>query len=186
LELFRDGAELQKRFGPSADLFSGYFARTTGDDELNKLLSLDCAYHLPDDLMIKNDRMTMAHSLEARVPFTDVPLFEYLAGLSGNLKLHGLSLKYLLKKAMKPYLPQEILNKKKIGLEIPYSRWFCGELKGLLLDYLSAATLKNIAFLNPRFVQRIIAEHLEKRRDRGRELWGLLNFVVWYLHILKS
>jgi asparagine synthase (glutamine-hydrolysing) len=179
-ELFRDGAELQRRFGPSADLFSVHFAQSGGDDELNKLLGLDCAFHLPDDLMIKNDRMTMAHSLEARVPFTDVPLFECLAGLSSDLKLHGFTLKYLLKEAMKPYLPPEILHKKKIGLEIPYSKWFCGELKELLLDSLAEASLQKIPLLNSRFVQRIIGEHLEKRRDRGRELWGLLNFVTWY------
>jgi asparagine synthase (glutamine-hydrolysing) len=182
--LFVEGAELAKRYGPSEDLFARQFAAIPGDDELNRLLGLDCAFHLPDDLMIKNDRMTMAHSLEARVPFTDLPLFEYLAGLSGRLKLHGFTLKFLLKKAMEPDLPREILRKKKVGLEIPYSKWFCSELKGLLLDHLSEAALRDIPFLNRRFIQEVVTEHLQKKRDRGRELWGLLNFAVWHrLHL---
>jgi len=184
-QLFVDGAELERLYGPSGDLFSRQFAGASGDDELNKLLGIDCAFHLPDDLMIKNDRMTMAHSLEARVPFTDLPLFEYLAGLSGQVKLHGFTLKYLLKRAMEPDLPKEILHKKKIGLEIPYSQWFCSELKELLLDHLSEPALREIPFLNRRFVLDIVAEHLQKRRDRGRELWGLLSFVLWHRHRLR-
>ncbi len=178
-QLFEDGAEMQKRYGPSWDLFSRHFAEA-GGDELNKLLSIDCAFHLPDDLMIKNDRMTMAHSLEARVPFTDLRLFEYLARLAGSWKLRRFTLKYLLKQVMKRDLPEDILRKKKIGLEIPYSRWFCHELRELMLDYLAPANLRQIPFLKPPFIERIIAEHLGKKRDRGRELWGLLNFAVWY------
>jgi asparagine synthase (glutamine-hydrolysing) len=179
LDLFADGAGLLERYGPSWDLFSRHFAEA-GGDELNKLLSIDCAFHLPDDLMIKNDRMTMAHSLEARVPFTDLRLFEYLARLAGSWKLRRFSLKHLLKQVMKKDLPEEILRKKKIGLEIPYSKWFCAELRELMLDYLAPVKLRRIPFLKPPFIERIIAEHLGKKRDRGRELWGLLNFSVWY------
>lgn len=179
-KLFRDGPDLRRRFGDSVRFFTEHYEQACGGDELNRLLSIDCSFHLPDDLMIKNDRMTMAHSLEARVPFTDLRLFEYLAKLSGRAKVPGFRLKHLLKEAMKPDLPGEILRKKKIGLELPYSEWFCGELQALLLDYLSPSTLRSIPFLQPSFVQAIIAEHLAKKRDRGRELWGLLNFVVWY------
>jgi asparagine synthase (glutamine-hydrolysing) len=178
-ELFEDGAGLQERYGPSWDLFSRHFV-LAGGDELNKLLSIDCAFHLPDDLMIKNDRMTMAHSLEARVPFTDLRLFEYLARLAGSWKLRRFTLKYLLKQAMKKDLPEEILRKKKIGLEMPYSKWFFNEFRELMLDCLAPARLRRIPFLNPPFVEKIIAEHLGKKRDRGRELWGLVNFSVWY------
>ena len=183
-QLFVNGAELQRRFGPSSDLFSQQFESASGEDELNKLLGIDCSFHLPDDLMIKNDRMTMAHSLEARVPFTDLPLFEYMAGLSSQLKLHGFTLKYLLKRAMEPDLPKEIIHKKKIGLEIPYSKWFCSELRELLQDHLSETALREIPFLDRRFVLNIVDEHLQRKRDRGRELWGLLNFVIWHRHRL--
>lgn len=179
-KLFEDGPMLRHRFGDSERFFGHHYASVSGQDELNRLLSIDCTFHLPDDLMIKNDRMTMAHSLEARVPFTDLHLFEYLAHLSGNAKVYRFTLKYLLKEAMRSFLPAEILRKKKIGLEMPYSEWFCHELRDLMLDYLSPATLRSIDFLRPKFVQELIAEHLTKKRDRGRELWGLLNFVVWY------
>jgi len=179
-QLFEDGVEMQKRYGPSWSLFSRQFALADGD-ELNRLLSIDCAYHLPDDLMIKNDRMTMAHSLEARVPFTDLHLFEYLAKLAGSCKLRRFTLKYLLKEVMRQDLPEEIIRKKKIGLEIPYSKWFCHELRELMLGYLSPANLRQVPFLKPAFIEKVIAEHLGKKRDRGRELWGLLNFSVWYL-----
>jgi len=171
---------LKKAYRPSYELFNEKFLQLNSPDEFNKLLGIDCSYHLPDDLMIKNDRMTMAHSLEARVPFTDIDLFEYVANLSGTVKLRGLQLKYLLKQAVKPLLPKVILKKKKVGLEIPYSKWFCSELKGLLFDNLSISSLKNIPFINAPFVQQIISEHLTKKRDRGRELWGLLNLSIWH------
>jgi asparagine synthase (glutamine-hydrolysing) len=179
LGLFADGAGMQERYGLPWELFSRQFAEA-GGDELNRLLSIDCAFHLPDDLMIKNDRMTMAHSLEARVPFTDLRLFEYLARLAGSWKLRRFTLKHLLKEAMKKDLPDEILRKKKIGLEIPYSKWFFHELRELMLDCLAPSRLRRIPFLKPAFIEKIIAEHLGKKRDRGRELWGLLNFSVWY------
>jgi asparagine synthase (glutamine-hydrolysing) len=83
---------------------------------------------------------------------------------------------------METDLPKEIIQKKKIGLEIPYSQWFCSELRELLLDHLSDTGLREIPFLNRRFVMNIVDEHLQKRRDRGRELWGLLNFVIWHRH----
>jgi asparagine synthase (glutamine-hydrolysing) len=178
-ELFRL-KDLERQYGPSSGLFQERFAQLASADELNKLLGVDCSYHLPDDLMIKNDRMTMAHSLEARVPFTDLDLFNYLANLSGSVKIRGFQLKYLLRKAMEPFLPGEIIAKPKVGLEIPYSQWLCGELKELLLGELSESSLKNTPFINPVYVQRLIREHLTRRADRGRELWGLLNFAVWY------
>lgn len=171
---------LQKTCKPSYELFREKFSLLESPDEFNKLLGIDCSYHLPDDLMIKNDRMTMAHSLEARVPFTDLELFEYVARLAGRVKMHRFQLKYLLKQAMSALLPKSILRKKKVGLEIPYSQWFCSELKELLLDNLSPSSIKNIPFINASYVQRIISEHLAKKRDRGRELWGLLNFSLWY------
>jgi asparagine synthase (glutamine-hydrolysing) len=171
---------LELEYGPSCDLFSVRFMEINALDALNKLLGIDCTYHLPDDLMIKNDRMTMAHSLEARVPFTDLELFEYLANFAGGTKIHGLQLKYLLRKAMEPFLPRQILSKKKVGLELPYSKWFCSELKELLLDHLSESALKDIPFINSSYPQQLIREHLNKKADRGRELWGLLNFVIWY------
>lgn len=171
---------LEMEEGPSYKIFTDFYNNIQGDDELNKILYLDCSFFLPDDLMIKNDRMTMAHSIEARVPFTDYKLFDYMSRLAGTSKIKPNYSKFFLKKAMLSYLPETIINKKKVGLEIPYSIWFCNELKDLLLDYLSPASLKNISFINSQYVQQIIQEHLSNKKDNGRELWGLLNFAVWH------
>lgn len=172
--------DLEAEYGPSRRLFETRFESMQTPDVLNRLLALDCAYHLPDDLMIKNDRMTMASSIEARVPFLDLPLFEYMSGLAGHVKMRRLKTKYLLKEAMAPWLPTRILKKKKVGLELPYSRWFCSELKPLLLDVLSPASLREVPLLNGEKVHAVLETHLERQADRGRELWGLLNFVTWY------
>ncbi len=179
-KLFNSAYGFEKDFGASSDLFVDFYNNIESGDELNKLLYIDCSFHLPDDLMIKNDRMTMAHSLEARVPFTDYDLFDYMAGISGTSKIRLNKSKLFLKKAMEPFLPDVILNKKKVGLEIPYSIWFCNELKDLMLSYLSVEPLKKIPFINANYVQQIINEHLAQKKDNGRELWGLLNFAVWY------
>jgi|AntAceMinimDraft_17_1070374.scaffolds.fasta_scaffold04285_3 asparagine synthase (glutamine-hydrolysing) len=165
---------------PSYKLFEDCFNDINTKDELNKLLYIDFSYYFANDLMINTDRMTMAHSIEARVPFTDIKLFDYLANLSGDIKLYHNNSKYLLKQAMEPFFPKQILKKKKIGLEIPYSKWFLNELKQLLLDNLSLSSLKKVPFINADYVQQIINEHFNHKADRGRELWGLLNFVIWY------
>jgi asparagine synthase (glutamine-hydrolysing) len=179
-KLFNSVYDFEKDYGASHTLFVDFYNEIGSGDELNKLLYIDCSFHLPDDLMIKNDRMTMAHSLEARVPFTDNDLFDYMSKIAGTSKIKLNNSKYFLKKAMVPFLPEKIINKKKIGLEIPYSIWFCNDLKELLLSYLSKESLNNISFINSNYVQQIINEHLTYKKDNGRELWGLLNFAVWY------
>jgi len=179
-ELLRVPLDLERAYGPSFGLFVDLYAAAEGGDELNKLLQIDCSFHLPDDLMIKNDRMTMAHSLEARVPFTDYPLFDYMANIAGTSKIKLNMSKLFMKKAMAPFLPERILKKKKVGLEMPYSKWFLAELKDILCDHLSPESLARIPFLDAACVQRIIRDHMEGRRDYGRELWGLLNFAVWH------
>ncbi len=168
------------RFGPSWRLFEEAYESFDTPDLLNRLLGVDCTYHLPDDLMVKNDRMTMAHGLEARVPFTDRALFLFVSHLSSQVKLRHGQGKWLLKQAMRDLLPQAVLTKKKVGLEMPYSSWFCGPLRDFLLDTLAPAALKQVPVLNHRVVRQVLDDHLSLRADRGRELWGILNFVLWY------
>jgi asparagine synthase (glutamine-hydrolysing) len=141
---------------------------------------VDSAVFLPDDLMIKNDRMTMAHSLEARVPFTDPHLTEFMARVPGSMKLPGLRKKHLLRKALKGILPPAILKRKKVGLELPYSSWFANELKDLLLDYLGPERVEGTSLFRPEAVTALVEEHLAFRHDHGRALWGLLNFMMWH------
>jgi asparagine synthase (glutamine-hydrolysing) len=172
--------EGETHWPPSVRLFEEAYERCQADDELNRLLFIDFSYHLPDDLMIKNDRMTMAHSLEARVPFTDRNLVEFLASVPVNIKFRGRQKKYLLKAAMAGMLPEPVLKKKKIGLEMPYSRWMIHELRDIAEQALSSDSLKAVGLFNPEAVRRIWSDHLSKRVDHGRALWGLVNFILWH------
>ncbi|MBP6823909.1 MAG: hypothetical protein KA368_20340, partial [Acidobacteria bacterium] len=134
---------------------------------------------LPDDLMIKNDRMSMAHSLEARVPLTDTELVEFMSSVPTKLKLPGLRKKNIMRRAMEGSLPPVILNKKKVGLEMPYSRWFKKELKDTLLHHLSPQRVAERGLFKPEIINQLIDEHLTGKRDHGRALWGLLNYAIW-------
>jgi asparagine synthase (glutamine-hydrolysing) len=160
--------------------FREVFQRSNAPDPLGRLLHMDSAIFLPDDLMIKNDRMTMAHSLEARVPFTDPDLTGFLSGVPSRIKFPGLRKKHLLRSAMQDLLPPEILGRKKIGLELPYSRWLTRELKDLLLDYCGGARAAEVGLFRPQALETLVDEHLSHRYDHGRALWGLLNFMMWH------
>lgn len=167
-------------FEPSVHFFEKAYQHCGASDDLNRLLYIDYSYHLPDDLMIKNDRMTMAHSLEARVPFTDRRLVDFLATVPVGLKFKGRNKKHLLKSAMEGILTPRILNKKKIGLEMPYSRWMVNELRGLVEDVLSPESIHRTGFIDSRGVTRLWEAHKQKKADHGRALWGLVNYLMWY------
>lgn len=171
---------LYEDFHPSAEFFSRAFNRCAAADELNRLLYIDFSYHLADDLMIKNDRMTMAHSLEARVPFTDNELVRFLATVPVNYKLPGTKKKYLLRAAMKDYLPKEITAKKKVGLEMPYSSWFRNELREMAEDLFSRSNINATGFFDADKIAALWKEHQTMKVDHGRFFWGLLNYLLWY------
>ena len=179
LALYTPRALEQLRPEPADRHFTAVFDRSTARDVLSRLLQIDCSVFLPDDLMIKNDRMSMAHSLEARVPLTDNDLTAFMERVPSGLKLKRLRKKHLMRRAMQGTLPPAVLNKKKVGLEIPYSRWFKHELRDLLLSYLAPDRLAATGIFRPPAVQALVDEHLTGRRDHGRALWGLLNYMMW-------
>jgi asparagine synthase (glutamine-hydrolysing) len=170
-----------EHFAPQASgrHFADAFARSSARDVLNRLMHLDSGIFMPDDLMIKNDRMSMAHSLEARVPFTDHELVEFMGTVPPALKLRGLRKKHIMRRAMEGVLPPEILNKKKVGLEMPYSRWLKHELHDLLMRYCGPKRIAETGLFRPQAMDALIQEHVSGRRDHGRALWGLLNFMMW-------
>jgi asparagine synthase (glutamine-hydrolysing) len=178
-------AVLEKLVPRASDThFREAFDRSAARDVLNRLLYVDASVFLPDDLMIKNDRMSMAHSLEARVPMTDPELTAFMARIPALLKLPGFRKKHLLRRAMEGILPPSILNKKKVGLEIPYSRRFQNELKDILLNYCGPDRIAQTGLFRPEAVHGLIDEHLAGRRDHGRALWGLLNFMMWHVRYI--
>ncbi|MEQ9039521.1 MAG: asparagine synthase (glutamine-hydrolyzing) [Silicimonas sp.] len=160
--------------------FRERFARCDAEEVLSRLMYIDSTLFLPDDLMIKNDRMTMAHSLEARVPFTDPELTGYLGKVPPAFKMKNGRKKHLMRKAMEGYLPPEILDKKKVGLEMPYSRWLRTDLSDMVNDYLGEERLRRTDLFNPAAISRLVSEHMSGKRDHGRPLWGLLNYSMWH------
>ncbi|TMV07002.1 asparagine synthase (glutamine-hydrolyzing) [Ruegeria sediminis] len=179
-DLYAEGLANVAALQPSVRHFSAAFDHCGADEILSRLMYIDSTIFLPDDLMIKNDRMTMAHSLEARVPFTDPELTAFLATVPPHLKMKNRRKKHLMRRAMENDLPESILNKKKVGLEMPYSRWLKRELKDLMMRYLGPDNIARIGLFRPQAIQRLIDDHLNGRRDNGRPLWGLLNYVMWY------
>jgi asparagine synthase (glutamine-hydrolysing) len=146
---------------------------------VNRYLLFDQRYYLPDDILYKADRMSMAHSLDVRPPFLDHRLVEFAASLPENYKLRGSELKFLLKQLMKGKLPPTILQRKKVGFDIPAHDWFRGVLKPLLLDTLTEQAVKETRIFRWPGVQSVIKRHLERRESFGYHLWGLLILFLW-------
>jgi len=161
--------------------YAKYFARTNANRPLNRMLYADSRFYLPNDMLAKVDRMTMAHSLEARVPFLDRTLVEFAASLPAGLKLRWfVRKKHLLKIAMKNKLPSQTIRRPKAGFNVPVGAWLRGPLRGLLLDALEEGSLRRMDVFDTKAVHSLLDEHMQRRVDRGYELWGLLTFCVWW------
>lgn len=167
-------------FRDTESFFRDAFDPGRSISDLAGILRIDTSCHLPHDLMIKNDRMTMAHSIEARVPFTDTVLFQMLASVPDSIKMPGMSKKYLLREAMKGILPPAILSKKKVGLEMPYSSWFRTSMKDFAYDSIFSSRVCSCGLLNRTGIQTLWNDHQAMRTDNGRALWGILNYALWY------
>jgi asparagine synthase (glutamine-hydrolysing) len=179
LELYTPEVLEQFSPAPSERYFVEVFGRSGAKDALSRLMHIDSAIFLPDDLMIKNDRMSMAHSIEARVPMTDTELTEFMLRVPPRLKLRNFRKKYIMRRAMKGTLPPAILNKKMVGLEMPYSRWLKFELRDLMLTYLEPKRIAETQLFRPESVTALVEDHIAGRYDHGRALWGLLNYMIW-------
>lgn len=173
-------SNLCESFPNSEQFFINTFNKARAEDILNKLMYIEFNNQLPNDLMIKNERMTMAHSIEVRVPFTDNNIVRFLSTMPVNYKMKGLRTKNLMRGAMKGILPKEIVEKKKVGMEMPYSKWFCNELKDFAENYFSLQKLNNTGLFRGEEVRQLWQEHLDLKVDHGRFLWGLLSYMLWH------
>jgi asparagine synthase (glutamine-hydrolysing) len=175
-------AELTGRraaFDP-VDVYRARYAETSAAPQLARLQDVDFGVYLVDDLLVKTDRASMAHSLEARVPFLD-PLVTNLAfALPTRQKVRGLAKKVLLRKAVEPLVPAEVVHGRKRGFSIPAAAWLRGELEPFARQTLSPGNLRRQGFFQPAPVARLIDEHVAGREDWSRQLWGLLGFTLWY------
>ncbi len=146
---------------------------------LNRYLWLDQSYYLPDDILYKCDRMSMAHSLEVRPPFLDHRIVEFAGRLPESFKVQGRQLKFLLRELMRDKLPASVLRRKKQGFDIPAHQWLRTALKPLLMDTLTRTAVEDSGLFHWREIESLIRDHMERRANLGYHLWGLLVLFLW-------
>jgi asparagine synthase (glutamine-hydrolysing) len=155
-------------------------ARCDSRRPLDRMLYADLHTWLVDDLLIKGDRMSMASSVEARVPFLDHPLVEYAATLPPAFKASGMRTKILLKKLAERYIPRQTIYRRKVGFTVPLTPWFKGPLRGFVRDVILGERAMSRGYFKPEAVTRLVDDHLSARVDRGRSLWTLLSLEIWH------
>ncbi len=172
-------AAMQPLLGKSAlDLLAPYFE---GAESLAAGANrADLHTYLPDDLMVKVDVASMAHGLETRSPLLDHVLLEWAARIPAEIKMAGGRTKALFKAAMAPYLPAEILHRKKMGFGCPIDQWLRQELKELAYDTLLAPEARDRGIMRPDYVRRLLDEHCAYRRNHHTRLWALLMLELWF------
>ena len=148
-------------------------------DEINGELFLDFKTYLPDDILFKVDRMSMATSLETRVPLLDHKLVEFAFSLPGPLKLKGLTTKWIFKKTMEQRLPRPNIYRSKEGFSIPIKQWLRRELKELMLEYLSEKRIKNEGLFRFSPIKKMLDAHLQGKENYSHQLWALVVFEIW-------
>jgi len=181
-------ADLQQAIG-GYDPFSvveRFYNRADTDDPLSKVLYVDLKVLLPEDMLVKVDRMSMAHSLEVRSPILDHIFMEFIATIPSRLKLNGQEKKYIFKKALTPYLPKEILYRKKQGFDSPLDSWFRNDLKGLLQETVLSSEALQRGFFNPSYLKKMWQQHQSRERNFGQNFWTLLMFELWYRRFIEK
>ncbi len=160
--------------------FKQIYAAPPGADHTERLLYLDSKTYLPGDILTKVDRMSMAHSLESRVPLLDHQLIEFATTIPSHFKLNGLTTKHILKQAVTGLIPDEIIHRRKQGFDVPIREWFKHDLRELLHDTLLDRRTRERGYFDERAITSIIKEHERGRRNYARHLWGLLTLELWH------
>jgi asparagine synthase (glutamine-hydrolysing) len=153
--------------------------RMAGRSTLGRLLHANFTSYLADDLLVKTDRCTMANALEARSPFLDRELIEYVAALPDDLKLRGRTTKYILRKAFEDLLPRAIARRGKMGFGVPVGAWFRKELRSYVRDVLLPGDARYREMLSGPFVEGLVEAHLDGRANLGPQLWAIICFERW-------
>lgn len=168
------------------EVFNRHAARAGTDDPLGLIQYIDLHTYLVGDINTKVDRASMAHSLEVREPLMDHPLVEWLATLPSTLKLKRGEGKYLLKKAMEPYLPRDIMYRPKMGFAVPLARWFRGPLKQRVRDSLLDGRIAESGWFNPQAIRQMVEQHESGRRDHSTPLWTLLMYDAFLRNVMDG
>ena len=149
-------------------------------DVVDRAMMADTANYLPDDLLVKMDIASMAVSLETRSPFLDHHVMEFAASLPAQLKLRGITTKYVLRRGLRGLLPRQNLRRAKMGLGVPVGRWFRGKLKDFLSDMILSSRASRRGYFKPTQVRDVFDQHVSGRRDYGPLLWMLMMLELWH------
>ncbi len=160
--------------------FQRWLALNPQRDDLSSMLYLDTKIWLPDNLLMKGDKMTMAASLEARIPLLDYHLIEYAASIPSNVKIKGFKAKYLLKRAYADFLPEPVLTHKKMGFNVPIGHWFQQGQRNLILRLLLSERARSRGYLNNDCVADILREHLTGKTNYANQLFILASLELWF------
>jgi asparagine synthase (glutamine-hydrolysing) len=147
---------------------------------LRRILYFDQTSWLPDNLLERGDRMTMAASIESRVPFLDHQLAGYVSSLPDNCRVNGMKTKWILREAGRSLIPAAILDRPKVGFRVPVNKWFQGPLKGYIHDHLRGAGSKTRAYYDTQVLDRMVDDHVDGRQNHEKLLWALLNLEIWH------
>ena len=168
-------------FAPIRD----HVARCNSSDRLDREIYVDLKCTMAESLLMKVDKMSMAHALEVRVPFLDYQFVEFCATIPGDLKLRGFTTKAIFRSAMKGLLPDAILQRGKQGYSLPIKNWLRQELREYMTDLLTSSPLIKQAF-NLDYIRRLMREHQEYRANHNHILWALINLAIWHRLFIET
>lgn len=177
--LYSDRFSAQLGGYTAAEVFHRHARRAGTDDPLGLIQYLDLKTYLVGDINTKVDRASMAHSLEVREPLMDHKLVEWLASLPSDLKLRGMEGKFIFKKAMEPYLPNDVLYRPKMGFAVPLARWFRGPLRERVKASLLGERLADSGLFNPTYLKHLVTDHQAGVKDYSASIWALLMFEAF-------
>ena len=166
--------------------FHTYMREVADADPLNRALYADLKLYLPGNLLTLTDRMSMAHSLEVRVPFLDHELLEFAARIPAAYKLRGMERKYVLKRAVRDLLPDDFFTRRKMGFSPPLTVWFRNELKPFLEDTLASQRIREVGVFRPEFVRRMLDDHYARRANYDNQIFSLVMFMAWWGEYLQA
>jgi asparagine synthase (glutamine-hydrolysing) len=173
------GADAEHRLGQR-------FSRYRHLPWASQMMRFDVDTYMPEDVLVKVDRMSMAHSIESRVPLLDNEVIDFALSLPAHFKLKNGRRKHVLKELAATFLPRDLVDRPKQGFSVPLGHWFRGNLRELFADTLLSARSLSRGYFQPPFVRRIVAEHLSGRRDHTLRLWQLVVFERWHAHYLDD
>jgi asparagine synthase (glutamine-hydrolysing) len=156
------------------------FDAAPGSTTLRRILYFDQTSWLPDNLLERGDRMTMAASIESRVPFLDHELAGFVSSLPDRCRVKGLKTKWILREAGRSLIPDAILERPKVGFRVPVNKWFQGPLKGYLGDHLRSRDSKTRGYYDAQVLDRMLDDHIDGRQNHEKLLWALLNLEIWH------